>query len=560
MKRWLPCTLVLIGLLACSPAKDNSPEEKAVPDPEFTVSGIPEGAVRAYDNFLLTVSSKSQGSIDYQSDRPDVATITLAAKRQYKVRAQAPRQETPVTVTFVQAAKGDYPETKKEIRFTVLPESTAAGPTAPGDILPDLEGIKVTFTETDAQLVNPERGHYRARNIYRASDVLKASDVKAQRADGYSLWYLGFYLTDFMQGDIASDFLDAFQASMDALREGGAKCVLRFAYRDYHNDKDEMDPEVDVVLRHVEQLKPLLRRNEDVIFVLQAGFVGAWGEWYYTSHFGFNPRTDADYLPRKRLADALLDALPVSRQIQLRTPQFKMRMYDLSVKDTLTAATAHDGSALSRLAGHNDCFGASENDYGTFDNESKDREFWKTETRYTIMGGETCGISDYCTCQASLKDMVDYHWTYLNKDYHSDVLNRWKSSGCYYEVVARLGYRLVMTDLFYPEDFAAGKPCSVTLRFYNTGFAAPMNPRDAILVWETPDGKKEETPLGSDPRTWQPGFHVVTATFTPSTSKGTLYLKLSDPLLRDRPEYSIALANNQVFDTATGLNKLFVIQ
>ena len=560
MNRWLPCALVFLCLLACSPTKDDSQNGNIVPDPEFTVSGVPEGTVKAYDTFLLSISSKSQGSIDYQSDRPDVATIALAAKRQYRVKAQAPRQETPVTITFVQAAKGNYPEVKKEIKFTVLPESTAVDPTTPTHILPDLEGVKVTFTETDAQLVNPERGHYRARNIYGNSEPLKASEVKAQRAAGYSLWYLGFYLTDFMKGDISSDFLDTFQASMDALREGGAKCVLRFAYRDYHNDKDEMDPEVNIVLHHVAQLKPFLQRNEDVIFVLQAGFVGAWGEWYYTSHFGFNPRTDADYLPRKQLADALLDALPASRQVQLRTPQFKMRMYGLSVKDTLSAATAHDGSPLSRLAGHNDCFGASENDYGTFDNETKDREFWKAETRYTIMGGETCGLSDYCTCKASLKDMVDYHWTYLNKDYHSDVLNRWKSSGCYNEVVARLGYRLVLVDLFYAKDFAAGKPCSVTLRFYNTGFAAPMNPRDAMLVWETPDGKKEETPLGSDPRTWQPGFHSITAGFTPSTSKGTLYLKLSDPLLSERPEYSIALANEHVYDAGTGLNRLFEIK
>ena len=152
---------------------------------------------------------------------------------------------------------------------------------------------------------------------------------------------------------------------------------------------DKEDPEVSIVLRHVEQLKPLLQKNEDVIFVMQAGFVGTWGEWYYTGHFNFQPSQNADYLPRKQLTEALLDALPASRQIELRTPQFKMRMYGLSVKDTLTAGTAHNGSPESRLAGHNDCFGASVNDYGTFDNETKDREFWKADSRYTIMGGET---------------------------------------------------------------------------------------------------------------------------------------------------------------------------
>ncbi len=560
MKPWLNWCIAILSLVACTPENHTqNGDENTSLDPEFTVTGLPESAVEAYSTFTLTVTSKSEGSIGFESDRPDVAAITLSAKRQYKVRAKAPEKETEVTVTFVQKAKGKYPEVKKEVKFTVLPEPTDNGTTVPDETHPDLSGVKVTFTETTSPVTNPERGHYRARNIYGDSEPLKASEVKAQRASGYSLWYLGFYLTDFMKGDISQDFLDTFQACMDALREGGSKCVLRFAYRDYHNDKDEMDPEVSVVLNHVKQLKPYLQANEDVIFVLQAGFVGAWGEWYYTSHFGFDPKTDADYKPRKDLTDALLDALPQSRQVQLRTPQFKMRMYGKSVADTLTAATAHDGSPESRLAGHNDCFGKSSDDSGTFGNESKDREFWKAESRYTIMGGETCGVSDYCTCAASERDLADYHWTYLNKDYHSDVLNRWKSSGCYNRIVAKLGYRLVLVDLFHDQKFTAGTS-DVTLRFYNTGYAAPMNPREAILVWETPSGSREETELGSDPRTWQPGFHTVTATFNHSTAKGTLYLKLSDPLLADRPEYSIAFANEGVFDTATGLNRLFEIK
>ena len=561
MKLWLNWCMALLVLMACTP-ENHTPnnEENTTADPEFTVSGVPESAVPAYSTFTLSVTSKSEGSIGFESDLPDVASITLSAKRQYKVTAKAPEKETEVTITFIQKAKGKYPEIKKEVKFTVLPEPKDSGTTVPDETHPDLPGTKITFTETTATVINPERGHYRARNIYGDTEPLKASEVKAQRVSGYTLWYLGFYLTDFMKGDISQDFLDKFQACMDALREGGSKCVLRFAYRDYHNDKDEMDPEVSVPLNHVKQLKPYLQANEDVIFVLQAGFVGAWGEWYYTSHFGFNPKTEADYKPRKDLTDALLDALPKSRQVQLRTPQFKMRMYGLSIADTLTAATAHDGSFLSRLAGHNDCFGKSSDDSGTFGNENKDREFWKAETRYTIMGGETCGVSEYCTCPASERDLADYHWTYLNKDYHSDVLDRWKSSGCYNRIVAKLGYRLVLNDLFYDEKTFSEKTSLVTFRFYNTGYAAPMNPRNAILVWETPSGTLEETPLDSDPRTWQPGFHSISATFKHSTDKGTLYLKLSDPLLPNRPEYSIAFANENVFDTATGLNKLLEIK
>ena len=423
--------------------------------------------------------------------------------------------------------------------------------------------VTLSFVPADGAVVNPERGHYYPRNIFAKTSALKSSEVKAKRLEGITLWYLGFYLTTFMKGDISSSYLDKIQACLDAVREGGAKCVLRFAYSDGYTEGTPMnneDPEVSVVMRHIDQIKPILQNNEDVIFVLQAGFVGTWGEWYYTGHFNYQPSSDADYQPRRNVADALLRALPASRQVALRTPQFKMRMYGLSVADTLTAATAHDGSPLSRLAGHNDCFGAAKDDYGTFDQEEDDRKFWKGDSRYTIMGGETCGLSDYCKCPASLRDVADYHWTYLNIDYNGEVLDRWKTSGCYNEIINRLGYRLVLKSLDRSEEFAAGKTCYIKLRLENTGFAAPMNPREAILVWKGSDGSQEETALAADPRSWHPGLHEFTGAFTPSTARGTLYLKLSDPLLRDRPEYSIALANKNVFDSATGMNKLFEIK
>lgn len=426
-----------------------------------------------------------------------------------------------------------------------------------------IDGVQVQFTEFTGTLANPERGHYRTCDVFRSSNVLKSSQVKAQRAEGYTLWYVGFHLDSFRKGDISSSFLGYIQSCFDALRAGGAKGIIRFSYSDGYEEGTPMDNEdaaESVVLRHIEQIKPILQKNEDVLFVMQAGFVGTWGEWYYTPNFVFQPRSDADFQPRKHVTEALLDAVPKSRQIALRTPQFKMRMYNLSVQDTLTAATAHDGSVRSRLAGHNDCFGASADDYGTFGNEKNDRDFWKGDTRYTIMGGETCEVSSYCTCKASSKDLEDYHWTYLNKEYNSDVLNRWENSGCYNGIVSRLGYRLVMKDVHYDKDFQAGKPCTVTLRFRNDGYAAPMNPRDAILVWVSSSGEKQETRLGADPRTWHPGYHGIKVSFTPSSAKGTLYLKLSDPLLPDRPEYSIALANQNVFDASTGMNKLFTVK
>lgn len=450
-----------------------------------------------------------------------------------------------------------FPSFNSDNQDTSLPDPDQTGPDAPGGY--DWTGIRYEFEESSDLIVNPERGFMRYQDFKRSTSPLKVSAVQAQRALGYTLYYTGFYLTDFMKGDISQEFLDKIQDTMDALRQGGAKCVLRFAYKDNQSSKP-WDPKEEVVMRHIEQLKPILQKNEDVIFVLQAGFIGVWGEWYYTTNFKYQPSSDEDYLPRKRVAEALLDALPASRQVELRTPQFKMRMYGLELKDTLTAATAHKETPLARLAGHNDCFGAAADDWGTFDNESGDRKFWKAETRYTIMGGETCNPSEFCTCEASTNDMVDYHWTYLNLDYHTDVLDGWKSGGCFNDIFNKLGYRLVLDNVERKENAAAGEELEIAVNFHNDGYAAPMNPRRVELVFIDKNGKKTISRVNSDPRKWHPGAHTVLTNIILPSDKGTLYLNLSDPLLPDNPLYSIAFANKNVFDSNTGYNKLFELK
>ncbi len=549
----IPVVCLALVAFACTPAAPEEGKEPEEPEvellsPRLTVSGLPSSTVVEGNHFTLSVSTKSDADIKYDCNvAEDLVKIQKLNKTNYRITLGTPGEDTAVTITFRQEATKEYDAAAAEVSFLLKKkaESTVPDPLDPD---PSLSGLRIVYEEVAGEILNPERGLYTgAGDIRSASGAVTKSKVESARRSGKTLMYVGFYLTNFMDGDISENYLEMIRQSMSAFREGGVKCILRFAYQNSEGAKP-WDPPVDVVLRHIEQVKPILQENEDIIFVMQAGFIGVWGEWYYTQHFN-------DMSDRRKVVDALLDALPASREIQLRTPAFKMQMYSLAVKDTLTAATAHDGSFISRLGGHNDCFGASSNDSGTFDTNLQ-REYWKGDSRYTIMGGETCKVSSYCSCDHSLQDVEDYHWTYLNSGYNTSVLNVWKTSGCYDEIVSRLGYRLVLADSYHTENPVAGQTFNLAFRIINRGFAAPQNPRNAILVFVDKDGRKTEFPLDSDPRTWHSGVHTVQCSFTLPAAKGTLYLNLSDPLLPDRPEYSIACANKDVFDAATGYNKL----
>jgi hypothetical protein len=424
--------------------------------------------------------------------------------------------------------------------------------------------VTVTYQGTDENFPNPERGFYMASGIRNAdgSGISNAS-MTAARGQGRSLYLLEFYLTDYVSSDISEDYLHTVRAKFQSLRTGGMKCILRFCYSDGMEESDKpWDATPQQVLRHVEQLKPLLQEFYDVIMVVQAGFIGSWGEWYYTENF-------TDNASRKALVDALLDAVPENRQIELRTPAYKMKLYGYTLADTLTLAEAHKPTAKARLAGHNDCYLSSANDVGTYSGPS-DRKYWGAETLYTIMGGESCEVTAYCHCEGTdkyngaLKDLAINHFTYLNLGYHQGVLKRWRDEGCMDEIKIRLGYRYVLDKAEFTKDVAAGKAFDIKLTLHNEGFSPAQNPRDVELVLTDASGKVLKTwPVNSDPRYWMPAQETtINQTITlPDGISGTLtlHLNLPDPCetLRANPLFSIRLANQETWEEGTGYNKLY---
>ena len=432
----------------------------------------------------------------------------------------------------------------------------------PSEVIPDEELALVEFTESNKIFANPERGFYKHYDFLNSSaSPLSVSALQAARVESnITLFYTGHYLTEFVKSDISDKFLNLVRKNMQALREAGAKCILRFAYTNSQS-KHPYDAEPKWVARHIEQLKPILQEYSDVILCFQSGFIGVWGEGYYTDNFFFDPQTPEEHKLRKEVIDAMLDAIPADRQVALRTPMFKRNMYATSYTDTLTLATAYDGSAKARICAFNDCFGASADDYGTFIGKDT-REYWRKETRYTLMGGETCGLSDYCKCKQSIKDCEDFHWTYMNSGYNADVLNRWESDGCMDEVKRRLGYRLSLKDVATSKA-AAGKALRVMFNIKNSGFAAPGNPRHIELVLVDGNGKKTVYEFKDvDMRYWFANETVTVDKLIdlPKDASGncTLYLNMPDPkaTLHDNPLFSIRLANDGVWNEKTGYNKI----
>ena len=421
---------------------------------------------------------------------------------------------------------------------------------------------------------NPERGFHSAQEFHSPNPTaLTPGAVQAIYERGTTLIHIDYYLKDYRDTLIPESYLDVIRTNMQSLRQGGCKCIIRFAYTgsdayratSYEtNYEDPREAPLELMLQHIQQLKPILQENSDVIFAMEAGFVGIWGEWYYTTNFKMNPIYTEDYAERRQVLDALLEAMPADRQICVRTPAIKMKCYGWNTTDTLTRAEAFTNTAKARLAAHDDAFMADQSDMGTFGSNAY-RDYWSAETKYLIFGGETCQTSSYAKCDNTIEKMKALHISYLNSSYHRGVIAGWQTGGCLEDMRRLMGYRLVATDVATTWKPKMENDLKVVITIENEGFAAPKNPRDIRVILkskENPQKVYTVTP-NCDPRLWGPeGEHKVNAVFKPEMAgEYDIYLYLPDPkpTLASDPRYAIRLANEDCWDETTGYNYLTTV-
>ena len=436
----------------------------------------------------------------------------------------------------------------------------------------------LSVTASDAVFANPERGIYRyseARSgAYVPLDIGTLRGYRQQQA--VTLVFRYFYLENFKASEISADYLQKMQADFDALREAGLKGVVRFAYTSEDRVAEGPpygDAPKSVILGHIEQVAPLLQANADVIAIVQAGFIGTWGEWYYSDYFA-NPNnpddiSDAQQADRRGVLLALLDALPEERMTQVRYVRQKQILFGTGMEpeDALDFETAYSGAPVARTGIHNDCFLASPTDYGTFDAATlaADQAYLARDSRFTPVGGETCNPNPpRSECASTLADLERYHWSYLNRDYHPTVVAGWIQNGCYPEIQKRLGYRLRLDGGTVTTATAPGAGVRLDLDIVNDGWAAPYNPR-AVEAWLRSEatGARWRVRLPDDPRFWLPDSAVAlrhTIGLPADLPEGDydLLLGLPDPAptLYGTPAFSVRLANEGLWEEATGLHRL----
>ena len=397
--------------------------------------------------------------------------------------------------------------------------------------------VRLEFAEGKSTHINPARGFYYP---LKSDDPERLSD-----AGDCSLVLVMYDIGEFAGKNLSREKIEELDAVLADARLGGFKVILRAAYG-FSGDTTNKDPaDITQVLSHIAQIKPVLQKHSDVLYAVQAGFLGAYGEWN-DSNLGDPPPAGV----QAAVLNELLQDLPDNVYVCIRRPSF---IRDLVQGNRLAQSYAE------RIGVFNDGLLGNETDWGTYTNFSREEELAWAQQYFLELpyGGEACALSDYSGAQNAVREFRLLHLSYLNESYNEDVLREWAGQefggeNALQYIKNHMGYRFSLQAARLSRIIEPEKEFFAELYVNNSGFASLPGEYEVNLIIAG-EQNRFIIPLDTDVKTWHPGETVkLTAKYQmPSDlSDNTLQIGLQ---ITDKGEslagddrYAVALQNQNI--------------
>ena len=339
---------------------------------------------------------------------------------------------------------------------------------------------KGSYEETARELSNPTRGWYQIYS-FRADKDPDIENLVWSLREPETLALLFFDIGAYREKPLDAGALQQLQSLLAFFGENHRDIILRIAY-DHEGKGMEHEPSrLAMVVRHMEQLGPVVMKYQNCIYILQGLFIGSWGEMHSSKFTG--------EVSLKKLYDTWSKATGNHLYLAVRTPglyrKFRQQC-ELSELERKPYLTVFDDGILG-----------SETHLGSFGMESKRTTGWsgiwnpEEEMEFLRMLGRRCPIGgevlwgaggtdhDFAECSGHLAEMKV---SYLNCIHDSRRLEYWKTEECmekgvffgrtgYDYVGAHLGYRFCIRDCYLPKGNLCGETVELHIQIENTGYA-----------------------------------------------------------------------------------------
>lgn len=426
-----------------------------------------------------------------------------------------------------------------------------------------------SYESSSENFPNPERGFFVPFDPVGsyATSPLQLSDLQKAKSNNMTLVRRIYLLSDYRNQPLSQSFLDMITSDCKTARQAGVKLIVRFAYTWLGTGPDAPR---DRILSHLDQLQPIFAANYDVIGYMEAGFIGAWGQWNRSTNNLVDNWTLGVTDDSRAIFSKILSVLPVERMVAVPYAKNKIELFNTTTP--LASQEAFSGTNQARTGAHDDGFlsGSDDMGYYTYGKVERDKQFLNLDNLYVVAGGETASPTPPSSdCSNALTELARMRWSALNAFNNGSgdgtaVLQGWTTNGCMPEIQRRLGYRFRLSNSTTPDKIKPAGSFSMSFQIVNDGWASPYNPRGLeVLLRNRQTGNEYYLPVNEDPRMWMPGTTNVVkivAGIPENMPPGEyqVLLNLPDPTttLYNRPEYSIRLANQNIWEASTGYNSL----
>jgi hypothetical protein len=425
--------------------------------------------------------------------------------------------------------------------------------------------LNLDYRESKQGLKNPERGWYSIVGCRVNDDEADADafteTLEKQCNEGDTLVLVLFNLAHYRNSNISRNGLQYIDRMIKNVKKAGLKAIIRFEY-DWDGKGKKMEPDrIDTVLKHMEQVGPILNKNKNAIYLLQGIFVGSYGEMN-----GSKFLNEENF---KTLLNAYLNVTDDSLQLSVRTSAY-WRAFAQS-NEPLDSYTTHP---YARIGLYNDGLCSSDSDLGTYsDGSSIDQGYIKSWNRqeeldfqshlcqYVPNGGEMAVLSTYNDLDRIINEFPVLHISYLNRMYNSEVLDKWKRTIYYakdskdsyngvdgYQYIGdHLGYRFVLKKVTIPKKVYSTGKAVIQVAIENTGFSNLYHKKRIDLILQNKDTKECLTySVDADARNLTAGaissFAITVPTMGINEGTYEMYLKIYE-----EGGSSIRMANNKIY-------------
>lgn len=393
-----------------------------------------------------------------------------------------------------------------------------------------------TFSESNEPLKNPYCGFYHIIG-YTLSDDYIPSDSYTNTIDSYaeSLALLEINIKNYRKSEISEKGLSQLNDILAAWENSPhkTKLILRFLY-DIDGIALATEPDsLELVLKHMEQVSTAVNRYHKTVYIVQGAFIGNWGEMHHSKF--------ADNNSVKILVNRLNELIVPSVYLSVRTPYLWRTVTGLYEPPEKFCPFGQAGSPKFRLGLFNDGILGSESDLGTYGDilkieadspsyhgtRKEELEFQNKLCRFVPNGGEVVYNNNLSELKTAVSALGVMHISYLNADYDSRVLEKWKNSvwsgndafqGCdgYSYVKAHLGYRYVIKDCNINRAGVLSDNYTIRIAVKNVGFSNALIPFEtSVTLINRETGNSTVIPIDVDFRRIESGNTKTVSAYLP---------------------------------------------